>query len=185
MKNLRSLAIAAALLPSLLSAQERFATRNGHIHFFSGTPVENIEADNRKVTSVFDATTGAIQFEALVRAFEFEKALMQEHFNENYMESTKYPKANFKGQVLDFGKINLKKDGTVTLKVKGTLTIKDVTKNVETEAVFVVAKGALSAKSAFKVAVADYNISIPKLVADKIAKTVDIKVDAALAPLNK
>ncbi len=88
MKNLRSLAIAAALLPSLLSAQERFATRNGHIHFFSGTPVENIEADNRKVTSVFDATTGAIQFEALVRAFEFEKANQYEQFYQNELNTS-------------------------------------------------------------------------------------------------
>ncbi|HRF41711.1 MAG TPA: YceI family protein [Saprospiraceae bacterium] len=180
-----SFLLAAMLLTAISLSAQKYFTREGKVSFFSSTPMENIEAHNEQGTAVLDLSNGNIEFAVLIKAFRFEKALMQEHFNENYMESTKYPKANFKGQVLDFGKINLKKDGTVTLKVKGTLTIKDVTKNVETEAVFVVAKGALSAKSAFKVAVADYNISIPKLVADKIAKTVDIKVDAALAPLNK
>lgn len=173
------------LLTALSLPAQKYFTREGKVSFFSDAPMEKIEAHNEQATAVLDLSNGNIEFAVLIKAFRFEKALMQEHFNENYMESTQYPKATFKGQVADFGKIDLKKDGTVTLKVKGALTIKNATKNVETEAVFAVAKGALSAKSAFKVAVADYNISIPKVVADKIAKTVDIKVEAALAPLNK
>lgn len=173
------------MLTTLSLQAQKYFTREGKVSFFSDTPMEKIEAHNQQATAVVDLSNGNIEFAVLIKAFRFEKALMQEHFNENYMESTKYPKATFKGQVVDFAKIDLKKDGSVTLKVKGMLTIKDVTKNVETEGTFVVAKGALSAKSAFKIAVADYNISIPKLVADKIAKTVDIKVDATLAPLNK
>ena len=180
-----SFLFAAMMLTTLSLQAQKYFTREGKVSFFSDTPMEKIEAHNQQATAVVDLSNGNIEFAVLIKAFRFEKALMQEHFNENYMESTKYPKATFKGQVVDFAKIDLKKDGSVTLKVKGTLTIKDVTKNVETEGTFVVAKGALSAKSAFKIAVSDYNISIPKLVADKIAKTVDIKVDAALAPLNK
>lgn len=180
-----SFLLAAMLLTTLSLTAQKYFTREGKVSFFSDAPMEKIEAHNQQGTAVLDLSNGNIEFAVLIKAFQFEKALMQEHFNENYMESTKFPKAVFKGQVADFSKIDLKKEGTVTLKVKGALTIKDVTKNVETEATFLVAKGALSARSAFKVAVADYNISIPKVVADKIAKTVDIKVNAALALLNK
>ena len=88
---------AAGAAPSC-SAQERYATRTGHVSFHSDTPMENIEADNYKVTSVIDATTGAVEFAVLMKAFEFEKALMQEHFNENYVESNTYPKADLQGQ---------------------------------------------------------------------------------------
>lgn len=176
--------LAAVLCAGSVQAQKYF-TREGKISFYSDAPMEKIEAHNQQATAVADFATGAIEFAVLIKAFQFEKALMQEHFNENYMESTKYPKATFKGEILEPGKIDLKKDGSYSAKVKGKLTIKDVTKDVETEGTFIVSKGALSAKAAFKVAVADYNISIPKVVAEKIAKVVDVKVDVSLAPLVK
>ncbi len=184
MNKILVLAIAALLIAGNASAQKYF-TREGKVSFFSDAPMEKIEAHNQQATAVVDFSTGAIEFAVLIKAFQFEKALMQEHFNENYMESTKFPKAIFKGQVVDAAKVDIKKDGTYPVNVKGKLTIKDVTKDVEADATFVVSKGALSAKSTFKVAVADYNISIPKVVAEKIAKVVDVKVEAALAPLAK
>src|SRR5215213_2418754 len=79
-------------------AQDKFFTKTGKISFYSKATIENIEANNRSVTAVLDAKTGNIQFSALVKGFEFDKALMQQHFNENYLESTKYPQASFKGQ---------------------------------------------------------------------------------------
>jgi polyisoprenoid-binding protein YceI len=176
--------LTAVLCASSVQAQKYF-TREGKISFYSDAPMEKIEAHNQQATAVVDFATGAIEFAVLIKAFQFEKALMQEHFNENYMESTKYPKATFKGQVIEVGKIDLKKDGTYSVKVKGTLTMRDVTKDVDSEATFVVSKGAVSATSAFKVAVADYGISIPKVVAEKIAKVVDVKVDVKLAALAK
>lgn len=176
--------LVAVLSAGSVQAQKYF-TREGKISFYSDAPMEKIEAHNQQATAVADFATGAIEFAVLIKAFQFEKALMQEHFNENYMESTKFPKAIFKGEILEPGKIDLKKDGSYSAKVKGKLTIKDVTKDVETEGTFIVSKGALSAKAAFKVAVADYNISIPKVVAEKIAKVVDVKVDVSLAPLVK
>ncbi len=85
------LGAALLLLPALTFAQDRLAARNGEISFFSSTPMENISAVNHKVTSVYVPSTGAIEFAALIKAFEFEKALMQEHFNENYMEQQHLP----------------------------------------------------------------------------------------------
>jgi polyisoprenoid-binding protein YceI len=173
------------LLPGSGLLAQKYFTRAGKVSFYSDAPLEKIEAHNRQATAVVDFSSGAIEFAVLIKAFQFEKALMQEHFNENYLESTKYPKATFKGQVLKPEQVKLDQDGRYPVKVKGKLTIKGVTREVETEGGFVVHQGALSAVAAFKVAVADYEIGIPKLVADKIAKVVEVKVDTGLAPLGR
>lgn len=184
MMTLKQLALGACLLPSMLFAQERFATRNGHIRFFSSTAVENIEADNRKVTSVFDATSGAIQFEALIRAFEFEKALMQEHFNENYMESGTFPKAGFKGKVVGITAADLKKPGTYPVEVSGDLTIHGVTKPVSTQGHMTVeADGTIKARSEFNVKPEDHGIAIPGVVRKNIAEQIKVTVDLSYAKL--
>lgn len=168
-----------------LEAQERYFTKEGNITFFSSTAMEDIEAVNRKATSVLDANTGNIEWAVLIKAFLFEKALMQEHFNENYLESDKFPKASFKGVVQNMKSINLKKDGTYKQKVKGNLTIRDVTQEVETDATFTVKGAKVSASCTFEIAVADYKIKIPSVVADKIAKTMEITVQADYEPLNR
>jgi len=87
---------ALLMLVSGLHAQKYF-TRSGQISFFSSTSMEDIEAHNKTVTAIFDSQSGAIQFSVTMKSFQFEKALMQEHFNENYVESGKFPKATFKG----------------------------------------------------------------------------------------
>jgi polyisoprenoid-binding protein YceI len=183
MKTIIFMVSAVLLLSASALHGQKYFTRSGKVSFYSDAPMEKIEAHNQQGTAVLDFGTGAMEFAVLIKSFQFEKALMQEHFNENYLESNQYPKSTFKGQVLDIKSINLKKDGTYKAKVKGNLTIKNVTKEVETEGVFVVSKGNVTAKANFNLAVADYNISIPKLVADKIAKIVAIKTDIALTPL--
>lgn len=184
MIDLKHFTLGVLLLPTVLAAQERFATRNGHIHFFSSTAVENIEADNRKVTSVFDATTGAIQFEALIRAFEFEKALMQEHFNENYMESGTYPKASFKGKLTGVATSELTKPGTYPVSVTGDLTIHGVTKPITTTAnVTVGADGSVKANGVFEVKPEDHGITIPGVVRKNIADRIKVTVDLSYAKL--
>src|SRR5688572_32042482 len=110
-----------------LQAQNLFFTRNGHIDFYSSTPMDDIKADNNKVTSIINVTTGEVEFSILNNAFQFEKALMQEHFNENYMESSKFPKSIFKGKITNLDKINFKSDGTYQASVSGDLTIHGVT----------------------------------------------------------
>lgn len=169
--------LATALLPLFVNAQERYATRNGTISFFSETPVENIEAHNRKVSCVLDATSGAMQFAVVIKSFEFEKALMQEHFNENYMESNTYPKADFKGTVTGFGAAELAKPGDHPVTVRGDLTIHGVTRQVEHPGTITVNKdGTLKAVSDFIVKPEDHGIKIPGVVRKNIAEEITVKV---------
>ena len=105
--------IGAILLSSSLFAQDKYFTKTGKISFFSKAIIENIEAHNRSVTCVLDTKTGNLQFSVPIKGFEFEKALMQEHFNENYAESDKFPKSTFKGTITDISTVNLQKDGKI------------------------------------------------------------------------
>lgn len=184
MKKLKNLIILAALLPLGAIAQDRYATRNGHISFHSETPMENIEAENNKVTSVFDATSGAVQFDVLIKAFAFEKALMQEHFNENYMESNTFPKASFKGKVSGVTAEQLKKAGTYEVMVEGDITMHGVSKPMKTKGTITVdAAGAIKATSAFGVKPEDHGIEIPGVVRKNIAEVIDVKVSLDYAKL--
>src|SRR5664279_2181441 len=107
-----------------------YYTKNGSISFFSKTSLENISADNNQVISVLNLETGAIQFSALNNAFQFPKAKMQEDFNENYIESNKYPKSTFKGNITDISNINSLKDGSYKVNAKGDLMIHGISKNI-------------------------------------------------------
>lgn len=178
--------LAFALLPTALSAQERFATRNGQITFRSETPIETIQAVNNKVTSVLDVSSGAVEFAVLIRAFEFEKALMQEHFNENYLESGKFPKATFKGKMTGLGEDELSRPGDYTVNVSGDLTIHGVVKQITTKGTISVdASGKLNAVCTFTVHPEDYNIAIPGVVRKNIAETFTVKVSLVYEKLEK
>ncbi|RYZ52205.1 MAG: YceI family protein, partial [Sphingobacteriales bacterium] len=96
---------------TMTATAQKYITRTGKVTFYSTTPVENIEAFNNDVSSVVDARTGDILFIVPIKSFKFEKALMQEHFNENYMESDKFPKADFKGRIMNLKDVNFTKDG--------------------------------------------------------------------------
>jgi polyisoprenoid-binding protein YceI len=111
-------------------------------------------------------------------AFSFEKALMEEHFNENYVESHKFPKATFKGQILDISKIDFNKDGTYIVKIKGMLNVHGVDKEVVTDAKVVVTGKNLKVTASFTVTPSDFKVEIPSLVKDKIAKEIKVTVDA-------
>lgn len=167
-----------------LNAQ-KFFTREGKIAFFSDTPLEKIEAHNNSATSVIDLETGRMEFAVLIKAFQFEKALMQEHFNENYMESDKFPKAVFKGQITNMDEIDLTKEGEYAVMVEGDLTIHGVTQPVQTEGTIKVEEGQMKANSSFTVLVADYEIEIPGVVRDNIAKAVRIDVEMDYKPFEK
>ena len=156
---------------------QTFYTKNGNISFFSKSVLQNIEADNNQVISVLNTQSGAIQFSLLNNAFHFEKAKMQNDFNENYMESDKYPRSTFKGTITDISDVNFGKDGTYTVNVKGDLTIHGVTKSILTPATIIMKNGNISAKATFHVLVKDYKIDIPTIVSKKIAENIEIKVD--------
>lgn len=169
---------------NIVTAQKYF-TRSGKITFSSDAPLEKIEAENSSATSVIDIESGKMEFAVLIKAFQFEKALMQEHFNENYMESSKFPKATFKGQIQNLEAINFDADGTYKANVKGDMTIHGVTKNIDTQGTFTVKDGKIFAASTFSVLVADYEIKIPNVVKDNIAKEVAIDVTLTYQELKK
>jgi len=161
---------------------QSYLTKNGKISFFSRTDIENIDAVNNQAVSVITPQTGSIAFSVLISGFLFKKSLMQEHFNENYMESTKYPKAGFKGTISDISKVTFTKDGTYNVSVTGDLNIHNVTNKVTVPAVIMVKAGKVSANATFKVKLEDYKISVPKIVEDNISKTIEIKVDCNYDP---
>lgn len=167
-----------------LSAQKYF-TRDGKISFSSAAPLENIEAVNNKVSSILNVETGEMEFAVLIKSFHFEKALMEEHFNENYMESTKYPKAIFKGKISNLSDVNFTANGSCRVSISGDMTIHGVTKPLETSGMINVSNGDIHATSDFDITVADYNIEIPKVVRDNIAKIVQVHVEIQYKPLEQ
>ena len=177
MNTAKNLLLSLALLPLASVAQERYMTRTGHVAFHSETPIENIHADNRKVSSVWDVTTGAVEFAVLIKAFEFEKALMQEHFNENYMESNTFPKATFKGKVTGISAEQVKKVGTYDVIVEGELTMHGVARPMKGKGSVVVdAAGLVKAGSEFTVKPEDHGIAIPGVVRKNIAEQIQVIV---------
>lgn len=153
---------------------QMFMTRNGYTGFFSKTPLEDIKAENRQVYAVIDASKKNIAFTCLVKGFLFRKELMQEHFNENYIESDKFPKANFVGSYT--GEVNAGKNGSYPVQVKGQLTLHGITKTIDAPATIEVKDSKLIGTTEFKLTPADFNIQIPALVREKIAKQIDVHV---------
>lgn len=162
---------------------QKYITKNGYISFFSHTPIEDIKADNNQVASVLDITTGEIAFQVLIRSFHFEKALMEEHFNENYLESDKFPKSTFTGKITNLSGIDFSKKGTYDASVEGDLTIHGVTRKVSTTGQIEIADEDIIASSKFNITPEDYNISIPAVVRNNIAKIFEVTVRSKYTPL--
>ena len=183
-KTILFAALIAGISP-FVSAQ-RYFTKSGTISFDATAPgsPEDIKADNRTVTCVIDASTGAIQFKAPMKAFTFERALMQEHFNENYVESNKYPEAKFAGSISNITAIDFTKDGSYPATVKGKLNMHGVEQSVETTGKVNVSKGKITATASFSVLLSDYKVDVPTLVGDKVSKTAKITVNCGLEPLK-
>lgn len=176
MKHLLLPIIFLYAMATVAIAQKHY-TKNGYISFFSTTSLEDIKADNNQVMSVLDIQTGELQFSVLIKSFHFKKALMEEHFNENYMESSKYPKATFKGTVADISKVNFLLDGNYPVSVSGNLTIHGISRQVFTSAKFVIKDGKITGNAVFTIALADYKITVPKLVENNIAKNIEVTVN--------
>ncbi|MBF9223949.1 YceI family protein [Hymenobacter ruricola] len=164
-------------------AQSKFMTKAGRVSFFSASPIEDIEAKNQQVAAVLDFGTGQLAFTLPVKAFAFKRTLMQEHFNENYMESDKFPKASFTGRFVGFDAATLATPGPHSLQVEGDLTLHGVTHRIQVPATVELKGSQLLAAAIFPVAPADYNIEIPLLVRNNIAKSVSVKVALACDPV--
>src|SRR6478735_9604201 len=162
-----------------VNAQDKYFTKNGTISIDATTDasLETVRAVNRTVRAVLDTKTGNLLFAVYMKGFEFQKALMQEHFNENYVESDKYPKAEFKGMVENISSVDFGKDGTYNVAVKGTLSMHGKTNPVNTNGTVLVKNGKVITNGNFNITLKDYDISIPGLVADKVSKTANIIID--------
>ena len=169
-------------------AQGKFMTKAGRVSFFSTSIIEDIEARNTAAAAVLDLGTGQLAFAVPVKEFVFKRTLMQEHFNENYMESDKYPRATFTGHFTGADAAVLGVPGAHQVQVEGDLTLHGVTHHLATAGMLELKNGQLLVFAFFSVAPADYAIEIPLLVRENIAKIVSIRVsltcDAAGAAAN-
>jgi hypothetical protein len=175
----------ALVVSSYTAFAQKYFTKTASVQFFSATPMENIDAKSGQTTSIIDFATGDIVFKMRIKTFQFEKALMQEHFNEKYLESEKYPEATFKGKIDNYTAINLKKEGEYKVAVTGDLTIHGVTKKYTTVGVISVAAGKVSVQAKFPIKLADHDVKIPGAVKDNISETVDVSVNADYTEMVK
>lgn len=162
----------ATFLSLSISAQ-RFVCKNGQTSFFSETPLENIQASCSSVTALIDVPTNAIAVKMQMAEFAFPNKLMQEHFNENYIESEKYPNGVFSGKINE--KIDFNKDGTYDITATGKLQIHGVTKDRTLKGKLSIVKGLPTLVCEFDVKLVDHKIDIPTIVLAKIAEEIAIK----------
>ena len=141
--------------------------------FFSSAPLEDITATNTQASSLFNSETGAIAFMVPIKGFRFRKSLMQQHFNENYLESDKYPQASFEGKLRGY---DLDGKGVQEAVAEGTMTIHGVSRTVTLKGQLSVEPGGLKMESKFPIKVADYDIDIPTVVFYNIAEEVAVTV---------
>lgn len=159
-----------------LHAQKVFSTKTGQIKFNASSPLEKIEAINNQVDSKMVDKTGQIVFSALIKSFRFENQLMEDHFNENYLESSKIPKADFKGYITNVSTINFSKDGKYPITVDGTLTIHGVQQKVTATGAMEIAGGKPAITGVFKVKIKDYGIT-GSYIGGKIANEAEITLN--------
>lgn len=162
-----------------LSAQDLYKATDGEISFFSEAPVENISAINKDVKALINAKNAEVAFIVTNVGFKFEKPLMEEHFNENYMESHKYKVSVFKGKIID--EVDFTKDGTYEVTAKGTLDIHGVTVEREIKGTLTISNGKINLTTEFDVALKDHKIKIPSVVVKNIAEVVKVTVNINFA----
>jgi hypothetical protein len=166
-------------------SQNVYFSKTGQVYFLSHTEAIDIDADNHQLVSFFDIESGKIQCAVLIKSFEFSLATAKEHFNESYMESDKYPKAAFKGQIKNIDSFDLTKPGKFEVDVIGEITIRNYKKHLETMAELEVKKNKISATSEFYLNISDFDIQVPKLVDHRVAKKILVKVKIDYLPYKK
>jgi hypothetical protein len=167
-----------ALLPSAFFAQQ-FVTREGSVHFLSETPIEDIEATSSEASVILDLESGRVAVQVPILSFHFEKALMEEHFNENYMESGKFPKAKFQGNLVDFQ--GLSASGPQTVSVVGSFEVHGVAVERSFEGMLEKTEKGVRLSCRFDVATAEHEIPIPSVVRENIAESIAVDISATLS----
>lgn len=171
--------IAAFMLAAFAAQGQKLVTEKSYIKFFSDAALEDITAENKKASSLFNTDTGEIVFSIPINEFQFAKSLMQEHFNEKYMESDRFPKSTFQGKVTPFDK---NKSGVQNATASGKLTIHGVTKDVEIPGTIEKKGNKFLVKTKFIVKLEDYNITRPQLLWQNIAEQVEVTAEFVYKP---
>jgi hypothetical protein len=160
-------------------ASKIYQTVNGTIHFKSEAPMELIKASSKELAGAIDSDKRQFSFRIRIRSFQgFNGNTQKENFNENYLESDKYPEASFKGKIIE--DIDLQKEGTYELRAKGKLLIHGVEQERIIKCNVLVKNNKLQLKSLFTVLLSDHNIPIPKVVYQKLANEIQVELDAQL-----
>ena len=149
--------------------------RAGKASFYSEAPLEDIEAVNETLLGAIDLDKGTLAVSMSIKGFHFDNSLMEEHFNENYLESDKYPKAQFSGKIKDFSNLDFSKAGSFEAVVEGLIEIHGVKKTLKTIVRFESSADRLLANTQFDIVVDDFDVDIPKLVIKNIAEVVEVK----------
>ena len=169
------------MLSQSLFAQQ-YITKSGQASFFSSALLEDIEAVNNKLGGAIDIATGKYAFKIAIQDFIFPNSLMQEHFNESYLESEKYPYATFQGQIENFSSVNLQEKTKVVC--KGVFTMHGVSKDVEIASDLQLKDDEVLIESSFDVLLKDYKIKIPKIVLYNIAEEINVNVNGSLKEIK-
>ena len=172
------------LLAAQVVSAQRYMTKTGKVSFYSDAPLEKIEAVNHQVNCAIDTHSGFFVVKILMRSFVFEKALMQEHFNEEYVESDKYPNAFFKGKITNLKEIDFSRPGTYPAVIEGEMALHGKTNKMIAKGTFTVSKAGIRVQGKFPLKIADYGISVPGAVTGKIAEVMQIRTDLFLKPLK-
>lgn len=183
MKMYRLLLLNLILISSgFASYAQKYQIESSVTSFFSEAPLENIEASTKETKGVVDSDAKTFFFKVPIKSFVFSSELMRDHFNENYMESEKYPNAIFKGKIE--GPFNLSVDGSYPVMAVGEINIHGVKNNVSIPSIIRVKNGTPSIESTFKIKLKDYKIDIPTVVFNKIAEEVEVKIAAVVGKIK-
>lgn len=165
------------------AGQDIYACKNVKIALYSRAPIEDINAVSVEGISVYNATTRDLAFSVLIRSFHFRKALMEEHFNENYLESDRFPQATFKGKIEE--EVNPEVDGEFPVKVNGVLTVHGISQKRSITGTLRVHQGVIDMTSEFQVKCVDHQIEIPKIVFQNIAESIRVQISATYTAYKK
>jgi len=176
----KGIVLAVAFLMGNVIFSQKMMTRSGEVKFEASMPAfEEIAGTNNTVSCILDEATGDFVALALIKSFKFKAPLMEEHFNENYMESSKFPKATFKGKILNFDAKKLSASKT-SYDLEGDLTIHGVTKKIKSKIILALNGAKVTATSSILVKPQDYKIEIPSLVKGKIAENAKVAINFVL-----
>lgn len=165
------------------TAQKIFIATGGKAHLFSATPIENIDAVTSSMSSVLNTINNTLAFSVPMRTFKFEKSLMEEHFNEKYVESETYPKSTFNAKINE--SINWERDTVADVTATGEFFLHGVTRTITEKGKLTISGGSISLSAVFIVVLKDYKIEVPKLLSNIISETIRVDLNCNYIPYRK